>query len=290
MNRLSIGLLAATALALTARADDAPKASAVGVVCGVQVLSDKVPDVSSLDAWKRSFLKDGMTDREKALAAWRTAVAFQHQDDPPNEYLHSEAVVMDPIKVFNVYGYGFCSMTSADVAALARHAGLKARGWGINAHSVPEVYFDGAWHLLDASLVNYFPKADGSLAGVEEIVAAVKEWHEKNPGLQGRRREAAEVPAGRRLAGWKRGPDLLARCPLYDAQRLVAGQDARVVLHHAGVRRHPGQERQAVPVRVRVLAGLPGERPPAAGRAADPQLVEQGPARQHARTAAAPGA
>src|SRR5947208_334495 len=154
-------------------------------VCRVKVTSDQVPDVSSLDAWKRSVLKDGMTDREKALAAWRTVVMFQHQDAPPLEYLQHEQTVLDPIKLFNVYGYGFCSQASAHVEALARFAGLKARGWGMNAHSVPEAYFDGAWHLLDASLINYFPKADGSLAGVEEIVAAVKDWHTRNPGYQG---------------------------------------------------------------------------------------------------------
>src|SRR5438093_13657118 len=87
----------------------------VGVVCNVKVVSDKVPDVSSIDAWKKSFLKDGMSDREKALAAWRTVVMFQHQDAPPNEFLQSEIVVQDPIKLFNVYGYGFCSMASCGV-------------------------------------------------------------------------------------------------------------------------------------------------------------------------------
>src|SRR5215211_2416219 len=176
-----LSLLMAAVLATSpARADDA-----AGVVCHVKVLSDKVPDVSSLDAWKRSFLKDGMSDREKALAAWRTVVMFQHQDAPPVEFLQHEQTVLDPIKMFNVYGYGFCSQASAHVAALARRAGLKARGWGINAHSVPEVYYDGAWHLLDASLINYFPKPDGDLASVEEIVAAVKRWHDDNPGYKG---------------------------------------------------------------------------------------------------------
>src|SRR5438046_1760928 len=210
--------LAAAAVVLPARADDRPAGPApVGVVCGVRVLSDKVPDVSSMEAWKRSYIRDGMSDQEKALAVWRAVVAHQHQDAPPNEFLQHERTVLDPIKVFNVYGYGFCSMTSAEVEALARYAGLKARGWGINAHSVPEVYYDGAWHLLDASLVNYFPKADGSLAGVEEVVAAVKGWHERNPGYRG---DDAKLLAFQRAGGWtgwKKGPRLLARCPLYDA-------------------------------------------------------------------------
>src|SRR2546430_7960619 len=43
-----------------------------GVVSFVKVVSDKVPDVSSLEAWKSSFIKDGMSDQEKALTVWKT--------------------------------------------------------------------------------------------------------------------------------------------------------------------------------------------------------------------------
>lgn len=214
MARLPLLLLPALALLpSTARAEGEP----VGVVSHVQVGSDKVPDVSSLDAWARSFLKPGMSDRDKALAAWRTVVMFQHQDAPPHEFLQHEAVVQDPIKMFNVYGYGFCSMASAHVAALARHAGPKARGWAINAHSVPEVNYDGAWHLLDASLVNYFPKEDGTMASVEEIQAAVREWYERNPGFKGNDAKLRAFHADGGWTGWKRGPALLARSPLLDA-------------------------------------------------------------------------
>jgi hypothetical protein len=196
-----------------ARGDEAP----VGVVCHVKVVSDKVPDVSSLEAWKKSFLKDGMTDREKALAAWRSTVTFQHQDAPPREYLQNELVVQDPIKIFNVYGYSFCSVASCDVEALSRYAGLRARGWGINGHSVPEVYWDGAWHLLDASLINYFPKPDGTLAGVEEIMAAIRDWYDKNPDYRGDRAKLEAFQKADGWTGWKKGPALLARCPFYDA-------------------------------------------------------------------------
>ncbi len=198
-------------------ADSKEAARPVGVVSHVKVVTNKVPDVSSLEAWKRSFLKDGMTDEEKALAAWRTTVMFQHQDVPPREYLHQEDVVQDPIKVFNVYGYSFCSVASGDVAALARYAGLKARGWGINAHSVPEVYWDGAWHMLDASLINYFPRPDGTIAGVDEIMAAVREWYEKNPGFKGNDAKLRALQSGDGWTGWRQGPPLLTRSPLLDA-------------------------------------------------------------------------
>jgi hypothetical protein len=188
-----------------------------GVVSHIKVLSDKVPDVSNLDAWRKSFLRDGMTDQEKALAVWRTTVMFQHQDAPPREELTHEHVVQDPFKIFNVYGYSFCSVASCDIECLSRSAGLRARGWGIKAHSVPEVYWDGAWHMLDASLINYFPKSDGSIAGVEEIIAAIQQWHGKNAGYRGDDQKLRAYQRENNKTGWTRGPDLLARCPFYTA-------------------------------------------------------------------------
>ena len=108
-------------------------AAGVGVVSHVKVLSDKVPDVSSLEAWKASFIKPGMTDREKALAVWASVVKFQYQDNPPSEFLQLENNVLDALKMFNVYGYSMCGNAASHVQSLARYAGLQARGWTINA-------------------------------------------------------------------------------------------------------------------------------------------------------------
>jgi hypothetical protein len=187
--------------------------SAVGVVSHVKVLSDKVEDVSSLEAWKKSFIQDGMSDEQKALAVWQTVVKFQHQDSPPIEYLQHEDTVLDPIKLFNVYGCSFCNVASANVQALARYAGLPARGWTISAHVVPEIFWDGSWHLLDASLINYFPKSDGKLASVEEMVADVKDWYARNSDFK---KNDAKLRQFMRSGGWKQGPDILTRSPFYD--------------------------------------------------------------------------
>src|SRR5258707_1234879 len=81
-------------------------AADAGIVSHIKVLSDKVEDVSSIEAWKKSFTKDSMTDEQKALAVWETVVKFRHQDIPPNEFLTGDGGdVHDPIKTFNVYGY-----------------------------------------------------------------------------------------------------------------------------------------------------------------------------------------
>ena len=183
------------------------------VVSHIKVLSDKVPDFSSLESWKRSVIKEGMSDEEKAMAVWSSVVSFQHQDTPPSEFLQSGDNVLDPLKMANVYGYSFCSVTTANLEALARAVGLPARGWTINAHVVPELFWDGSWHLLDASLINYFPKADKRLASVEEIVADVKAWYAAHPEFKGNEAKLREFMRG---GGWRNGPEIFRRSPSYD--------------------------------------------------------------------------
>jgi hypothetical protein len=171
--------------------------------------------VSSIEAWEKSFIREDMSPQEKALAIFETKVMFSHQDPPPLEYLQEAACVHDPIKSFNVYGYGMCCCASSNVEALARQVGLQSRGWAINAHSVSEVGWDDAWHLLDSSLINYFPKADGQLASVEEIEAAVSEWYDKNPGFKGDSGKLDQFQRENGWSGWRRGPALITRSPFY---------------------------------------------------------------------------
>ena len=201
-------------VAAGAPGEQAAAAKSVGVVSNIKILSDKVPDVSSLEAWKKSFIKEGMSDKEKALAVFNTEVMFQQADAPPNEYLQREDAVLDPIKLFNVYGYTLCSVSSANVMCLARYVGLPARCFSINNHVVPEIFYDNAWHMFDADLIEYFPKADGLIASIQEIVDAVSKWKAEHP-------EYATINKTNRYAymakpGWKTGPDILQRNPFYD--------------------------------------------------------------------------
>jgi hypothetical protein len=198
-------------------ADQAP-----GVVTFVKVLSDKVPDVSSLAAWKKSFITDGMSDQEKAIAVWKTVSTFQHQDGPPAEFLQHEDLVYDPIKIFNVYGYAMCCNASAHEMALWRYLGYDARGWAVNHHSITEVKYGETWHHFDASLICYFPKADGSVASIAELTEGVKAWYAQHPdtfdGKHGIDKKLREFEFQDGRTGWKKGPDILLRAPTYNAK------------------------------------------------------------------------
>src|SRR5689334_18480485 len=154
----------AAVMAFSAALASSSWAEQPAIVANVKVVSDKVPDVSSVEAWKKSFIKDGMSDKEKALAVWRTIATFQHQDAPPSEFLQNEGTVYDAIKMMNVYGYSYCGVASCEMASLARYVGVQARVRTINAHVVPELFYDGKWHLMDASLITYYLNPDGEIA------------------------------------------------------------------------------------------------------------------------------
>ena len=187
----------------------------VGVVSHVLVLSDKSEDISSPEAWKKTYIKDGMSEQEKAIAIWKTVVRYRTQDDPPNELITDN--VHDPLKVFHVYGYGMCCCASSNVEGLARFIGLQARGRVISAHSVPEVFYDNSWHLLDGSLMSYFIKPDGKLASVDEIRGAVRGWWQSHPDeAKAMRWNDNKLREFALNEGWKKGPELLANSPFYD--------------------------------------------------------------------------
>jgi len=187
----------------------------VGVVSFVKVLSNKIPDVSSLAAWKKSYIKDDMSEEQKAQTIWKSIWQHQYQDDPPYEFIHPEGHLADTMKIFNVYGYSYCGIATAHTETLTRYIGMQARGYTINRHVVPEIFHDNAWHLYDASLICYFPKTDGKAASVEEIKTAVLDWFATHPDLKGNDAKLGDFQKADNWQGWKRGPEWLVKSPAY---------------------------------------------------------------------------
>lgn len=210
---IPIAMVITAALQIPLQAAEAAPAPPVGVVSQVKVLTGNVEDVSSLEAWRRSFIDPARDDETRGLMIWYSMVKLVFNGFPPLEYIHPDAMVVDPIKLMNVYGYTFCGPHAASTIALAREAGLEARGWAISGHIVPEIRWDGKWHMLDSSLVAWFPREDGSPAGVEEIVKAVTTWLDAHPGTAGNLERLLQIQRSGGDTGWKQGPALLARTP-----------------------------------------------------------------------------
>lgn len=91
---------------------------------------------------------------------------------PPTEKL-SGHYVWDVVKLFNVFGWCVCGIAANTYATIARCAGLPARIVFAKGHLVSEVFYHGAWHMLDADLQafhrRHFPEQD-IIASYEDCI------------------------------------------------------------------------------------------------------------------------
>ena len=167
----------------------------VGVVSHVKVLSDKVADVSSLEAWKRSFIHDGMTDEQKALAIWKSTVMFRYQDPPPFEFLTRAAST--------TRSRPSTSTVTGCAAAPPRTSRPWPATWGWrpaagrstatacrrSITTTPGTCSTPRWSTTS-------PRPDGKIASMAEMVAAVKGWLDQASRVEAERRQAAAVSPG----------------------------------------------------------------------------------------------
>ena len=120
----------------------------------------------TIDEMMAEIVTPEMTDREKALAIWQFLVDNRYHDQPA----HNDIELHDPVRYLNVYGYGFCDDSATNLMVLAEQAGLKGRVWGLDGHVVPEVFFDGDWHMLDPDGEIYYLEDDGhTIASVKTL-------------------------------------------------------------------------------------------------------------------------
>jgi hypothetical protein len=94
----------------------------------------------------RSAIGPDMTDAEKAYAIWFQQVRHRHHSSGDNEELG------DVVKVFNVYGFNTCGNDSICLAALWKQAGFRVAPARALGHCISQVFYDGAWHLLDGDM------------------------------------------------------------------------------------------------------------------------------------------
>jgi len=141
----------------------------------------------------------GSSDQELAEALW-AFLSDHHQHAHPGTFGGDPH---DPVRFLNVYGYGFCDDAAYLYARLARWFGIPSRTWRLEGHIVPEVYFDGDWHVYDVDTESFYVGREDDVASVAEIIA--------DPTLLARPRH---VP-GRKPSAYacSVGPDVLE--PIY---------------------------------------------------------------------------
>ena len=138
------------------------------LVVNPRVTTDASIDTFSAETVVRQIVQPGMTDEQKAVACWRFMLDHFYHWTPPREP-DTSPDVRDFAKAINTYGYGPCFVAAPVLSALWEAAGLETRSWTITGHSIPEVKYGGAWHMLDADARAFHRTSDGRIAGVEAL-------------------------------------------------------------------------------------------------------------------------
>ena len=152
-----------------------------------RVVSRHVPDAFSMADYRNHPAWRNLQGQDLALAVWKafvgteTGVAhFQPLREGPDPVDWEFRMIRDPIKMLNVYGYGFCGAFGPTTAGLFEAMGFEqARSAGIPGlnHSVTEVWYDGAWHYFDTDVRGFLFRRDGeTVASIEEARAQLDLW------------------------------------------------------------------------------------------------------------------
>jgi hypothetical protein len=163
--KLSFVALAVVAALLAMGLPSAAKAE----VCNLKVVTDGNPDYSDIGSMLYSITNNWKDDKDKAWAIFYWNHIARRQSAPMR--LHGGELT-DPIRQFNDYGYTMCSTIAGANCAIFGAMGWSVKFWDISLHTVPEIKYDGAYHMHDNSLTALYTTCDGKrLAGVAEIGA-----------------------------------------------------------------------------------------------------------------------
>jgi hypothetical protein len=128
-------------------------------------LSNGQNDFRSLDRIVARATLPRMSDAEKARSIWWQEAQHRYHFEGDNNEL------LDPVKVFNIYGHNTCGNDSICMAGLWRMAGLKVAPARLVGHCVTQVYYDSGWHLFDGDMHSFYLLRDNeTVAGEQDLV------------------------------------------------------------------------------------------------------------------------
>jgi len=148
-------------------ASSLPPRPAAAQVYNVKIITDARPDYSDMESMVRSITAKWPTLREKCWALYYWNHFARRQTTPM--VLHGYELT-DPVRQFNDYGFTQCSTIAGINCGIWNYMGCKCRFWDISSHTVPEVEYEGRYHMFDDSMSNVCTLCDGkTIAGVMDI-------------------------------------------------------------------------------------------------------------------------
>ena len=204
------------------------------------VVSEGVPDFSTLESLAASPRFAGKSGQDLAIALWQVMVDHDlgifHYCAPWDELWGKDSY--DPLKVFNVFGFTICHIHANVLCMVARQAGLQARIANIRGHEGTEIFTDGKWHYFDADVQMFHrlrPPNENTIASREDLHKdPTLVWDQPNPSHP-------YIFPDRDWKGWSKlyetppeYPDLLEDRTHSMDYRLRPGEEMTRLFHHRG--------------------------------------------------------
>jgi hypothetical protein len=112
-----------------------------------------------------------VNDEQFAIGAWQYVVDRSFAYCSAGSPFDAGGVTVDPIQILYGYGFGCCNQVAEVLGWIWTAAGYQSRVAVMNFHTVPEIFYNGAWHMLDPDHRVIYRNADGSIASVAQILA-----------------------------------------------------------------------------------------------------------------------
>lgn len=120
----------------------------------------------------------------KYLVDTRTGLFHMNEVREGTDTLSEYATIRDPVKLLNVYGYGYCGIFGPFMAGVCEEAGIGPARSLILAdwnHVLAETFYKNRWHYLDVDVRAAFRRPDGTLASFEESRTDPGLWVNRGP-------------------------------------------------------------------------------------------------------------
>jgi len=151
------------------------------------IISEHVADTSSMEAFANFSAWKDKQGQERAIAIWKylcdkeTGVFhFNPVREGADRQYREFPIILDPIKMLNTYGYGYCGSFGPTTAGIFKQVGFeKARAIRLPGpnHCVTEVWYDDDWHYFDVDLRGILFENDGTtVASVDDVVNQPDLW------------------------------------------------------------------------------------------------------------------
>ena len=128
------------------------------------------------------------TDQERAIQAWQFVKGHTYHFCYAG---NSSIWTYDPVVILNGFGFGCCEQRAYALAWIWNLQGYQARLASLSGfHTIPEVFYGNAWHMLDPDHEVYYLNPDQTIASVQDVL--------KNPAIVA----AAVDSSGNDPVGW----------------------------------------------------------------------------------------